>query len=250
MSTRWRSIPPLRRLIIDFMHFSVRVPAVVAERRMRLAPLSATRGQASERISWLAIFAKAYVIVVDEFVELRRAYVTLPWPHFCEFAEAEGFVTIEREADGERAALNLPLRRGPGLGLAKLDGTIRYARNAPLGEVPYFRRLLLVARLPRPLRRLAIWLGLNWGRQRSKYFGSFLITSYAALGAEALRPLSPATSTLTYGTIDEEGSVTVRITYDHRVVDGAIMARVLVRLEEVLNGVVADELRGLQPRSA
>lgn len=250
MRSRWRSISAPRRLVIDFVHFAAKMPAVVAERHMQIAPLVAARAGAAERISWLAIFAKAYTLVADEFAELRRAYVAMPWPHFAEFDEAEGFVTLEREVDGEKSALNLPLRRKPGLGLAKLDATIRYGRSAPLGEVPYFRRLMLVARLPRPLRRLVLWLGINWGRQRAKYVGSFLVTSYAALGAEAVRPLSPATATLTYGTIEESGGVTVRVTYDHRVLDGAIMARVLVRLEEILNGAVAEELRSLQPRVA
>lgn len=214
---------------------------------MHLAALVAARTDAAARISWLPIFAKAYTTLADEVPELRRAYVALPLPHFCEFAEAEGFVTIEREVGGERTALNMPLRRAPGLGLVKLDGTVRYCRSAPLGEVPYFRRLMLVAALPRPLRRLLIWIGLNWGRQRAKYFGSFLVTSYAALGAEALRPLSPATSTVTYGVIDEAGDVTVRVTYDHRVLDGAIMARALVRLEEILNGAIVEELARLRP---
>jgi len=34
-----------------------------------------------------------------------------------------------------------------------------------------------------------------------------------------------------------------RAAYDHRVLDGATMARALSRLEELLNGVVAAELQ-------
>jgi hypothetical protein len=49
----------------------------------------------------------------------------------------------------------------------------------------------------------------------------------------------------------------VRLNFDHRIFDGALAARVLVRLEQVLNSSILDELRGLadpaastDPRSA
>jgi pyruvate/2-oxoglutarate dehydrogenase complex dihydrolipoamide acyltransferase (E2) component len=37
--------------------------------------------------------------------------------------------------------------------------------------------------------------------------------------------------------------VTVRIVYDHRVVNGATVARALARLEEILNTSLAEEIR-------
>jgi len=50
---------------------------------------------------------------------------------------------------------------------------------------------------------------------------------------------------LNYGVISSDGNVNVRIIYDHRVMNGATVARALARLEEVLNTVVAEELRSL-----
>jgi hypothetical protein len=38
--------------------------------------------------------------------------------------------------------------------------------------------------------------------------------------------------------------VTVRVVFDHRVLDAMTLARALGRLEEILNGPIADELRG------
>jgi hypothetical protein len=105
--------------------------------------------------------------------------------------------------------------------------------------------MLAVARLPRPVRRLLLWLGLNLSRTRPGQFGTFGLSSYSALGAESLHPLSPLTTTLNYGVIDPDGSVTVRLVYDHRVTDGATIARALARLEAVLTGEVLDELRAM-----
>ena len=41
------------------------------------------------------------------------------------------------------------------------------------------------------------------------------------------------------------GQVTVRLSFDHRIFDGALAARVLTRLDRVLNSSILDELREL-----
>lgn len=68
---------------------------------------------------------------------------------------------------------------------------------------------------------------------------------YSGLGAESLNPLTPLTTIFNYGPIGDDGSVTVRIHYDHRVMDGANVARALARFEEILNGEIADEVAEL-----
>ena len=69
------------------------------------------------------------------------------------------------------------------------------------------------------------------------------------LNAESLHPLSTYTALLNYGVIDGNGHVTARIIYDHRVMDGATIARALQRMEEILNSVVLEEVQSL-PRAA
>ena len=103
-------------------------------------------------------------------------------------------------------------------------------------------RILRLTRLPALVRRCVWWIGLNVGRQRARFFGTFLLSVYSGLGAESLHPLSHLTSLLNYGVIDEAGNVTVRIIYDHRVMDGATVARGLGRLEELMNTVLLHEI--------
>ena len=55
------------------------------------------------------------------------------------------------------------------------------------------------------------------------------------------------TTVLTYGVFSSDDGLDVRIIFDHRVIDGATVARALMRLEEMLNGPVAEELRGVAP---
>lgn len=44
----------------------------------------------------------------------------------------------------------------------------------------------------------------------------------------------------------EDGVLDVRIIYDHRVMNGATVARVLGRLEEILNTVMIEEVQSLE----
>lgn len=90
------------------------------------------------------------------------------------------------------------------------------------------------------------------GYFRSRQFGTYGVSVYSGLGAESLHPLSPLTFVLNYGIIDEQGEVDVRVVYDHRVLDGANVARTLAALEETLNGPILEELRGwgASPRHA
>ena len=69
-----------------------------------------------------------------------------------------------------------------------------------------------------------------------------LVNAAASFGAAGLHVLSPLTTTLNYSTFEPDGSIDVRLTYDHRVLDGAPIARALTAIEETLNGEIRDEL--------
>lgn len=239
-----RSIPLSRprRVITDLMHFAAGVPSVPVQRRVDVSRVAAGRESRPDRPAWTGIFTKAYALVADEFPELRRAYCKVPWPHLYEYPASVANVMVEREYDGERAVLGLKVKDPSRRSLADLCGRIRWAATAPVESIRCLRRPLTLARLPRPVRRAVWWAGLNVGRWRAKHFGTFAVSVYSALGAESLHPLSPLTTTLNYGVIGADGAVDVRAAYDHRVMDGATVARALARLEEVLNTTIVEEL--------
>src|SRR5204863_10035047 len=112
-------------------------------------------------------------------------------------------------------------------------------------KVGFYRMALRFSHVPTPLRRTFWWVTLNLsGYKRCKRFGTFGLSSYGNLGAENLHPISPLTTTLTYGPIDPAtGRVVVKLIYDHRVLDGAYIARRLRDIEDVLKTTIRDELR-------
>jgi hypothetical protein len=232
-----------RRLIGDLMHFAAGVPGIPVQRHMDLAAVAAARAARSDRPPWPAVFAKAFALVAARFPEFRRAYCKFPRPHLYEYPVSVASVAVEKEYRGERAVLGVKVKDPAGRPLAEIGRLIRQAADAPVESVKDFRRALRVAGLPRPMRRLLWWVGLNVGRQRANYFGTFGVTAYPALGAESLHPLAPLTATLTYGLVGPGGRTGVRLVYDHRVLDGATAARAMAVLEDVLNAQIARELR-------
>ncbi|TKT81086.1 hypothetical protein [Aquamicrobium sp. LC103] len=232
-----------RRLVGDLMRFSIGVPRITVQRQMNIRPLVQARAGQEARPSWSVLFLKGYALLARSTPELRQAYVKLPWPQLYQYPTSVASVAYEREHDGERAVLLSRIKGPEHHSIGELEALLKEARTLPVMEVRDFRRALKLARMPTPLRRFVMWLGLNFGRQRANYFGTFQFSVYSGLGAESLNPLTPLTTLLNYGTIGKDGSVTVRIHYDHRVMDGAVVARALEKFEEILNGAVADEVR-------
>jgi len=225
-----------RRWVGDFLYFAQKVPTVPVQRRMNIAPLMAARQQADPRPSWVSLFTKAYAMVCVNRPELRRTYITFPWAHIYEHPISVGAVAIERRLQDEDAVFFAQIRGPENHTPEQLDSYMRECKELPIERIGTFRRALRVSRLPWPLRRLSWWLALNWsGYYRARNVGTFGVSVYSGLGAESLHPLTLMTTTLNYGVIAEDGSVDVRIIYDHRVLDGATVARALAELEEVLN---------------
>jgi hypothetical protein len=240
-----RSLPltAARRLMDDLLHFARKVPSIPVQKRMDLTPLAAARRSASPRPSWVALFARAYALVAAEMPRLRRSYLGFPYPRLYEHADSSASIAIERIDQGEEIVLFGRLRAPERQTINEIDGHLRRWKTAPLTEVGSFRRALRISRLWRWLRRAAWWYGLNvFGETRERYFGTFGISVYSNLGVDSLHPLSPLTTLLNYGPISPDSQVDVRIVYDHRVLDGAAVARAMVRLEEVLRGTLVEEL--------
>ena len=234
-----------RRMTIDFLYFARSVPTVPVQKRMSIAGLVAARATCDNRPRWTAIFTKAFALLAEEVPQLRRAYVKFPWPHLYEYPVSRANIVVERTYCDEPALCPLLIKDPAHEPLNVIGKLLQDGTTVPLENVKDFQRLARITRLPRPLRRALWWIGLNVGRQRGNHFGTFCVSVYSALDAESLHPLSPLTAVLNYGVIAADGAVDVRVIYDHRVMDGATVARALGRLEAILNSVILEEVRSL-----
>ena len=114
---------------------------------------------------------------------LRTLYVKWPRPHFYELPRSVAMVAVARVEGGEHCVLPQKISLGEHeASLVEIERLIRHAKEAPVDQVPAFRKMLRITSLPLPLRRLLWLVGLNVGRQRANYFGSFGVTSVSAYG--------------------------------------------------------------------
>ncbi|HMP03436.1 MAG TPA: hypothetical protein PKC45_13145, partial [Gemmatales bacterium] len=225
--------------------------AGLAHARSRADILAALRDRVEPRISWPACFLKAFGLTAVAWPVLRRCLLSWPTQRLYQHPHSIASVAIERDYEGEPAVFFAHVHGPETQSLRQIDDHLRRCKEAPLNEIGLFRRALDIARWPTWVRRFLWWQSLEWsGFKRAKRLGTFGFSSYASLGAASLHPLSPLTCTLNYGTMDQDGGLDVRLVYDHRVLDGATVARALATLEQLLNEDILDELKQLaQPKS-
>ncbi|HEX8200173.1 MAG TPA: hypothetical protein VF590_06770 [Isosphaeraceae bacterium] len=237
-----------RRFIIDLLHFARQIPSVPVSRTMDVSALFRPRAEHPMRPSWAVLFMKAYARVAAEHPPLRRALLNFPWPRLYEHPFTTCALAMERQYEGEEGIFVGLFRAPEQQTLSEIQAGLRLYKGLPLNQVGFFRQALRVSRAPTSVRRLLWWSTLNVsGYKRAKRFGTFGLSSYGSLGAESLHPISPLTTTLTFGPIDATGRVIVKLIYDHRVLDGAFVARRLVDIEAHLTGSILQELRLAQP---
>lgn len=243
-------ITPYRRLVTDLMHFSQHVPAVTAERPMDLSELMAARAASASRPSWTVLFSKAYGIVSRAYPELRRSYLKSPWPRLYEHPHSIAALNVERRTPSEDLVLFCLIRSPENRSLQEMEALVRHHRDEPIEKLRCFQRSVGMSRIPWPFRRGVWWLALNaFGRRRCHNFGTYSVSSIASQGAGLLTIVPILTTALHYGLFD--GSrLAMRITFDHRVLDGAAVARVLVDLESALNREMVRELVGTRLKAA
>ena len=233
-----------RRFVIDLVHFARQIPSTPVSRPMDVSALTVPRDTHPARPSWAVLFMKAYALVGADHPPLRRALLEFPWPRLYEHPWMNCALAIERSIQEEQGVFVALFRAPEQQTLGQLQEALAVYKSQPVEDVGVYRRAMCVSRGPTPVRRLLWWSTLHIsGYKRAKRFGTFGLTSYGALGAESLHPISPLTTTMTYGPISPAGQVIVKLIYDHRVLDGAYIARRLRDIEDTLHGPILDELR-------
>jgi hypothetical protein len=241
----FRSLTGNRALVLDLLALSPRYAYFPVEQTFELAELAALRAAAPRRISWTVLFMKAYAAVAAEVPQLRQAYCRWPWPRICQCGDNVAMVAINREHRGEERLCWGRVMSPESQTLAELQDTLDAYQREPVERI--FRRQVRLSKCPTLLRRLALWLNLNFSRKRrAKRLGTFSMSTLA--GQQALNRFHPTllTTSLSWGPLDEQGRCLVTLICDHRVLDGALAARALTSLQAVLLSAIADELRAMQ----
>jgi len=238
-------LPAGRGAVSDVAVLGCAIPLFPVDREMRLAAVADARANAPRRIGWAACFLKAYALVARETPLLRSWLAGTLRPRLATSSQSVATLAVNRadEQSGDRlffARLTAP----DALPLAAVQAFIDRQATAPVDEI--FRRQLELEMVPGWLRRTILrWNIRSASPKRPGRIGTFSMSSLAGFAAGNHFHPTLCTTSLCQGPLDEAGRCRVTLIADHRVLDGATVARALERLEAVLTREIAAELRSL-----
>ena len=246
------AFPPQRRLVLDIVRAAKTVPTFPVDKWLDLAALAQARSLAPRRISWTALFLRAWALIGRDEPRLRQAFLSWPWRHLYEHPTTTASVSVHRREPQATAdeLIFCRMYAPEQMTLVEIQERLEWAQSAPIQEVGRDARLL--ANTPWPLRQLAWALVMNaWGRKKARKLGTFSISSLAGQGAmNFFHPLIVTTS-LSFSPVDAEtGQCLVTLLCDHRVLDGFLAAECLQKLERLMNSQLIDELTQSLPASS
>ncbi len=234
-------IPRSRRLTWDLLHFNRQIPLCAHDRKMDLSVVASSRQRCTVRISWPALFVKAYAQVAAEIPELRQTWYRWPWSHLYQHHSSTSAMTVHRVVRDQPWLFWGLIAEPEHLSLKQLQQQIDNFRDGPAKTV--FRQQWQLSGLPTMLRRLVWWWNLNMATAgRARRIGTFFLSTLSGRGVEIQLPPSVHTGCLTYGPLDAANCCRVTLAYDHRIMDGVLIADALQKLEHRLNHECAAEL--------
>jgi hypothetical protein len=239
-------VPRSRRLVTDVLHYRAKVPTCAHDRICDFRPVAEARDRCPVRISWSMIFIKAFGLVAARVPVLRQTYQRWPWPHVYQHPTSVAAVATHRDFQGEPWLFWSRFSSPDAKPLVRLQASLDCYLNDPV-ETTFLRQYQLSG-FPTPVRRLLWSWTLAWGGpNRARRSGTFFLTTIAGHGAEIQHPPAFLTTNATYGPIDEQGRSRVTLAYDHRLMDGRLVAQALEGIEEALNGPIVAELDSISP---
>lgn len=240
----WKPLPKSRRFVVDYLHYARKVPSQPLMRQCRIPELVELRARANRRIGWSTLFLKAYALLAARHPQLRSFLMTWPWMHVYEHPHQVARVAVSRRYRDEDWLFFCRIEKPDQLDLAEIQEQIEKTQTAEVKEIPLFKLHRLFSGLPWILRRSVWWLIMSLsGGLRAGLTGTYGMTSVSSLGAVSINPPTLGNIVVTYGPVDANGEVRVTFVYDHRLFDGATVARYLREFEEVLNGLILNELK-------
>ena len=238
-----------RGCVADVALVAREIPLFPVDRVLHLGPVAEARAAAATRVGWAAVFLKAYGLVAGEMPVLRTWFVRGLRPRLATSSESVATLAVNRTDGAEERLCFARLQRPEALPLAQIQAFVQACTARPIAEM--FRRQLELELMPGPVRRTILrWNANSTSPKRPSRIGTFSLSTLA--GRQAFNRFHPTlcTTSLAYGPLEADGRCLVTLIADHRVLDGAVVARALERLEETLGTTVAMELRALRDPAA
>ncbi|MDG1990897.1 MAG: hypothetical protein P8J43_00365 [Pirellulales bacterium] len=231
-----------RGCVADIAMLAKDIPLFPVDRWCNLTDLTKARAACRHRIGWAAIFLKAYGKVVQETPELRSWFLPGLWPRIATTNQIVATLAINRMENDTEQLCWARLHQPETLPLVEIQRFIDQCCSKPSQEL--FKRQRELEMLPGFLRRAVLrWNLGSASRKRSSRIGTFSLSTLAGFGSSNHFHPTLCTTSISYRPIEADGRCLVTLIADHRVIDGAVVARSLAALEKFLTQDLVHELR-------
>ena len=255
-------LSPARMLTIDLLRGFSRKPIIhglleadVTLPRQRLREIE---GRTGERLSFSAFLIHCLATAVTEHPHLNAAR---SGHRVYRFDQVNVGTMVEREQRGEKTVAPLRIDSADRKSVREIHDEIRHAQAVPIRNVGSVQGWEWVMWIPRPVRRLLFGVMQTRPRLAHRYGLLVAMSAVGMFGAGAgwAIALTPATVQLTVGGIGrrpvlvdgelvEHELLSLTISFDHEIIDGAPAARFAERLRQLVEG--ADGLPAEERASA
>ncbi|MFM7411737.1 MAG: hypothetical protein ACKO6E_00750 [Planctomycetota bacterium] len=242
-------LPEGRGCVNDIATLALDVPLFPVDRAMQLGSLAEARAACAVRIGWAAIFLKAYALVAREMPALRSWLCGRLRQRIATSSKSVATLAVNRADAGADRLFFARLTHPDATPLPLLQASIDRFLNQPVDRV--FARQLQLEAVPTWLRRTILrWNMHSASPKRATRIGTFSLSTLAGFSATNRFHPTLCTTSLSYGPLEPDGRCLVTVIADHRVLDGAGVAKALARLEELLATEIVAELRTARPAPA
>ena len=199
--------PSSRNLISDVMWLSKKKSLIhglceidITETRKQLKEYNTGK---NPRVSILSYLIYCYAKALKKFNEFnalkKRSSVYT-------YEDVDVSVIVERELDGKKYPMNYIIRKCDAKTVDEINSELITAKETPMGEVMYDKKIRLFASLPAFIRRAIMGYISRSPKLAKQYFGTTGVTSLHTVvkGQFWGMPVSPATMTMTIGSIHKK----------------------------------------------
>ncbi|HSV68391.1 MAG TPA: 2-oxo acid dehydrogenase subunit E2 [Mycobacteriales bacterium] len=207
--------------------------------------LRAARRANEGKLSYVSFVVKAAADVLTGYPDARAVLHDGPRPRLAVFDDVHAKVLFDKTVDGQRCVVSGTVLAAQSRTVLEVQDAIDTYKDAEVAETGPFAQVRRMQRLPLPLVRLVYRLALRDPARRAALQGTFAVTSIGHEPVRAIFPMVSGTLGFGVGRIADEAVVrageigvaprfTLSLSFDHRVLDGAMAAEVLARVKDRL----------------
>ncbi|MGG7517813.1 2-oxo acid dehydrogenase subunit E2 [Allorhizobium undicola] len=245
MNAPLHPFPRERGHIYAFLKDASQTAHVYLMTEIDASALKAARAAGGDRISYVSFIVKAAAAVISATPPARMVLKDGLFPKLASSPRLTAKVLFDKRIGTVRCVVSGTVADPDHARLEDIQAAIDLHKQAEVAPSGPFAALAKLHRLPLPLMRLVYNLVLGNPRKRADFQGNFSVTSVGQQDVSAILPMIAGTIGLGVGRIAEkavvvDGAIVVRpvftlsLTFDHRVLDGALAAEILASIKKSL----------------